>query len=176
VNEKNAKFTTNQHFYSMLPAFLRWPAAGRRLHPAANTEKLLECAIAGLDTDTLLCAEGLTTALMRQQQAGATPGSGRAKREAFANMARSFAAETASLPDSEADELIGGLLGVMASSTGLSDIRARAAPRCWHQPISRPDQHERRDIYDLGMCAAHITSRSVLGEIYAPHHPIDALL
>lgn len=106
----------------MLPAFLRWPAARRCRHPAPDAAKFIAQAIGTLQPETLMCADGITNALLSQQQGdsrdGAVASAGATKREAFENLAQSFAAETISLSDSEADQLISGLLVVIAATNG----------------------------------------------------------
>jgi hypothetical protein len=119
----------------MLPAFLHWPAAGRCRHPAPDAAKFIAQAIGSLKPQTLMCADGITNALLSQQQDDARDGpiasAGAGKRAAFESLAQSFAAETATLSDSEADRLVSALLVVMAASNG--------EPWAAHRPCSYKD-------------------------------------
>jgi hypothetical protein len=122
----------------MLPSFLRWPAAGRCRHPAPDAAKFIAQAIGALKPETLMCADRITNALLSQQKDnGAGASAGAAKREAFEGLAQSFAAETRSLPDSEADQLISALLVVMAATNGKPkkawDTMAGAGKMSWRQ-------------------------------------------
>ncbi len=119
-----------------MQSFLLWPSAGRCRHPAANVPSLCARAVARLDHATLARAGSIVAALAQQPHgAVGAGGSARDKRDALDRMARGFASETADLPDSEAERLIAGLLGVMAASTGAAERGAslatarRLAPR-----------------------------------------------
>lgn len=97
----------------MLSPFLRFPARGRCLHPAADAAALCAAAISGLKPATLASAEGLVGAMMSQSGAGAS------RREGQAEVAHAFAAGTASMPADEAEGLVCAILGVLAATNGV---------------------------------------------------------
>jgi len=97
----------------LLSPFLRFPARGRCLHPAADAAALCAAAISGLKPATLASAEGLVGAMMSQSGAGAS------RREGQAEVAHAFAAGTASMPADEAEGLVCAILGVLAATNGV---------------------------------------------------------